>query len=685
MLFRTNVLNRWKTKLPFLTLALLVLTGFASPARAGALLDATFGVNGEAPAAGLARYAVQADGKIVSVNKVGSTGSFTLALRRYDVNGNPDQTFGANGLVSTHATTCDDYPNAVAVGADGKIVVLVGGEYCAPGQPSFVVVRYLPDGSLDQSFGAGGVTPIPVPGLPTSYMIALGVDVNGKIVVAGIYDQSRLVVTRYTSGGVVDRSFGRNGLALISRTESPAGLLYANAVSFTRAGEVLLGGRSYGNSPDGYAVAKFGPQGRLQFLRVYGSVSNGQTYPATFSAIYELPDGKILAMGERVARFFSDGQLDPSYPRNQLLTSSEGSSQGFGMRLADGKVVLIRSYTSNGTTRGIIELVGRNGATIGKVSQSEPNVFFGVLAQPDGKLVVIAQNSMRRYLTLSSLAGSQSDFDGNYRTDLGVFRPSTGEWFIRFNDSYTRSLALGQAGDYATPGRYLFYNWAYDEYSNSLSAVSVYRPATHTWYTVGTDNQLTVTDGTEGDTPVAGDFDGDGIGDYTGFQNGVWHIRQSSDSAQITTQWGQAGDVPVPGDYDYDGFADLAVFRPSNGTWYLRRSSDGAMVAQPFGTNGDRPVTGDFDDDGRTDFAVYRPADGTCYLLNSRDGSLRAQQFGIATDRPVPGDYDSDGRTDLAVFREGTWYILLTGNNSVRVVQWGQAGDIPLSPGFTAE
>jgi hypothetical protein len=536
---------------------------------------------------------------------------------------------------------------------------------------------------LDQSFGAGGIAPVPV--LPNSYLTALGVDAGGRIIVAGIYDQPRFVVARYTREGVLDRSFGRSGLTLTSLTESPGGLLYANSISFTRAGDVLLGGRSYFNSPDGYAIAKFSPQGRLQFLRVYESVQNGQDFPASFSAIYELPDGKILAAGERVARFLSDGQLDPSYSRNRLLGSTQGDSQGYGMRLADGKVVLVRSNASNGTTRGIIELVGQNGATIGKVSQSEPQAFFGALAQPDGKLVIVAQNSMRRYLTLSSLAGRQSDFDGNYVTEIGIFRPSSGAWYIRFDNSNTRNLSFGQAGDYATPGRFLLLPSEFEDHSTSLSAVSVYRPATHTWYTVGIDNQFTATEGIAGDVPVSGDFDGDGLDDYTGFHDGVWHVRQSSDGAQLTTQWGQAGDVPVPGDYDYDGFTDLAVFRPSSGTWYVLRSSDSIVAVQPFGANGDRPITGDFDDDGRIDFAVYRPANGTWYILNSRDGSMRTQPFGLATDVPTPGDYDGDGKTDVAVYRDGIWYILQSGNGAVRVEAWGRAGDIPLAPGFTAQ
>jgi hypothetical protein len=186
--------------------------------------------------------------------------------------------------------------------------------------------------------------------------------------------------------------------------------------------------------------------------------------------------------------------------------------------------------------------------------------------------------------------------------------------------------------------------------------------------------------GSHGDVPAPGDFDGDGITDYSVYRNstGTWYIRQSTNSAWLVFKFGLGGDIAVPNDYDGGGKTDIAVFRPSDGNWYIWSSETQSFTALHFGATGDKPVPADYDGDGKTDIAVYRPSEGNWYYLKSSDNQFAVFHWGIETDKPVPADYDGDGKADLTIYRDGTWWILRSSNNSPVAVLFGAAGDIPL-------
>ena len=111
-----------------------------------------------------------------------------------------------------------------------------------------------------------------------------------------------------------------------------------------------------------------------------------------------------------------------------------------------------------------------------------------------------------------------------------------------------RGLIAGVPHDYNGDGR---------------SDLAVWRPSTGVWWVHGV---LTAQWGLPGDVPVPADYNGDGRTDLAVWRpsTGVWWVRGIQ-----TLAWGKPGDVPVVGDYNGDGRADLAIWRPSTGVWWV--------------------------------------------------------------------------------------------------------------------
>jgi uncharacterized repeat protein (TIGR03803 family) len=272
-----------------------------------------------------------------------------------------------------------------------------------------------------------------------------------------------------------------------------------------------------------------------------------------------------------------------------------------------------------------------------------------------------------------------SDFDGDRKTDVAVFRPSTGQWFLNRSSTGFSLSVWGVSTDILVPGDYD---------GDGKTDLAVFRPSTSEWFINRTTTGFTgpIVWGASTDIPVPGDYDGDGKTDVAVFRpsTGEWRILTSSSNFTTSTVLvlGFSGDKPVPGDYDGDGRTDPAVYR--NGQWLMLLSS--AKYAQAatrtWGNSTDVPVPGDYDGDGVTDIAVYRPSTGVWWVLQSSTDYTTYVSFawGAAGDQPVPADYDGDGKTDFAVFRPstGTWYLMRS-NLGFTSVAWGISTDIPIT------
>jgi hypothetical protein len=331
--------------------------------------------------------------------------------------------------------------------------------------------------------------------------------------------------------------------------------------------------------------------------------------------------------------------------------------------------------------------------TIALMSNS-PAIDKGSNSVPNGNLVRDQRDSTRPFdnPAIPNAAGgngtdigalerrnSPFDFDGDGRTDIGVWRASSGSWwFLNSSNLGSQVYSFGAASDIITPG---------DFTGDGKADVAIFRPSTGFWFIQRSDNNsfFSFPFGAMGDVPAPADYDGDGITDAAVFRptDSTWYIRRSSDFGTSIVTFGNSQDKPVPADYDGDGKSDIAIFRPSDGSWWYLRSTNLQYRVFRFGVSTDKPVQGDYTGDGKADIAIFRPSTGEWFVQRSEDNSFYSVPFGASSDIPSPGDYDSDGKFDAAVFRPSTntWYVNGSGAGSM-IVTFGSVGDRPVANAF---
>ncbi len=272
--------------------------------------------------------------------------------------------------------------------------------------------------------------------------------------------------------------------------------------------------------------------------------------------------------------------------------------------------------------------------------------------------------------------GRTGDYGSSAASDLFIFRPASGAWFIRETGSaVTSSLGFGAPGDIPV---------LMDIDGDSLADLGVFRPQTGAWFVRRRADGIVVSFGwgAPGDIPVPGDYNGDGLDDAAVFRpsNAAWYVRSTATGLQIAGfGFGGPGDVPVAADYDGDGDVDPAVWRPSNGAWYKINLDGSGSTAVGFGAPGDIPLQGNFTGTSLADQVVFRPATGAWFIRDGQTGTSSAVGWGGSGDVPMPLDYDNDGLLDQVVWRPGTgaWYIREADSGVTTAVGWGGPGDIP--------
>lgn len=341
--------------------------------------------------------------------------------------------------------------------------------------------------------------------------------------------------------------------------------------------------------------------------------------------------------------------------------------------LRSALIVSVLMSTAIAGTAGLLLSAGNNDKEGSKGLLSELTSWILGRTGPPERLQV-----SREYIYSDSrlLAIERGGSLSGHPSDLAVWRPSTGTWWVinGFSSAVTAEVwgigeDLPSSGDFDGDGK---------------TDLCVFRPSTGTWWIHrSSDNSnKAISFGVSGDHPVPADYDGDGVTDIAVWRpsNGTWHTMESGTGRYHSQAFGAAGDVPSPADLDGDGLADRAVWRGSQKSYHWIGSSDLALRTRVLPSGGG-PVPADYDGDGRDDAAVRS---GSSWIIHSSlTGEISSFIWGSPDDTAVENDYDGDGRVDIAVWRsaDGAWLIRNSSDGMTRTVMWGKSGDIPV-PAF---
>ena len=296
-------------------------------------------------------------GKIIAAGWFGATAEtgIDIVLLQYNTNGSLDSSFGVNGIVITNIAK-DDYIYDMAVQPDGKIIVAGDRVKNENDNETSFTVRYMPNGSLDNSFGKSGIVLTTYNNNTEINSVALQPD--GKIIIGGIYDGfGDFVLIRYRQDGSLDSSFGVNAIARFDFGEDYGQLF---DITIQSDGKIIAAGDN-GLFVDQMVVVRFTANGAVD-----SSFGGGKGYTTPFfetgasytnTALVE-ENGKILVAGAyytatlgffTVLRLQENGIMDSSFGENGIsLTPFENAgsiSCNAAVLQTDGKVVLGgRSY-----------------------------------------------------------------------------------------------------------------------------------------------------------------------------------------------------------------------------------------------------------------------------------------------------------------------------------------------------
>src|SRR5215468_84181 len=420
------------TKCNLALLALtLVLIPKLSPAQTPGTLDSTFGTGGKVTTdfggnSAARTVAVQANGQILTAGVAGLNGVANLALARHNSDGTLDTTFGTGGIV----TTAFDFPGnfdrvfTVIRQPDGKFVAV--GSTVVNLFANFALARFNADGTLDASFGTGGIvtTGFGVSAEATSAVV----QADGKIVAAGYANLDggeSFALARYNSNGTLDTTFGTGGKVGTAFASGPISYSQAFSVAVQPDGRIVAAGyteigaclfNGLEQPCFDFALARYNSNGTLD-----ASFGSGGRVTTDFAgpndqaeSVAVQPDGRIVVAGAAgrftntgfdfaLARYNTNGTLDTTFGTSGKVTTDfagadDVPSEPSAVALqSDGKIVVVGQTLVGGVYDFALARFTGNGTldtsfgASGKVTTDFAggnDLPFSIAVQPDGNIVV---------------------------------------------------------------------------------------------------------------------------------------------------------------------------------------------------------------------------------------------------------------------------------------------------------
>lgn len=600
------------------------------------VLDNTFGTSGIATIAPSPTtdncYDVQilSDGKIIAVGYLWNTtyNAYDIVVVKLNSDGSIDNTFGTNGITTTSNSIYQDHLTAFSVDIDSDGKILTGGYTGITPNFSIVIMRYLSNGSLDNSFGTNGkaITNI---GDGWDEAQSIMVDADAKIVISGRShngSNSDFAVLRYHNNGTLDNSFGSNGVVL---TKIGGGDDYGKSVLIQSDKKIFVCGASTFDADRVFAGARYDTDGSLDESVGFGKVYTDVNYDYG-NAVAIQTDGKIIVAGYTyttanvnedflVLRYNDNGDLDNSFGNNGISIKDIGywSDKAYSVNIQSDNKIVVAGYTKNSyfdfslaryNSDGTSDIsFGFNGASSTPLGPGNDYAYSSVI-QSDGKIILAGQTyngsnvdfGLIRYNTDGTLDNSFGS-SGIVTTDHGT------------NHNYGRSVNLQSDGKIILTG-----------YSNNDIMLARYNTNGTLDSLFGT-NGLVITDPgpytatantsiiqSDGKIIIAASYSGiddfllirhnsDGTLDGTFGTSGIINITLGINPTFLAIQ--SDGKIIVAGQYNNGSDNDFGLARfLSTGTVDNTFGNNG-ITSTPFGREGDDGTSIAITPDGNLIFA----------------------------------------------------------------------------------